>query len=143
MLKSKDSHTIVGGVQMAHILMEKLPSIFLVLFHREGVVHEVRSLRDSPLHLLPTPRKDAEKRLGEAAGVATVPQVPPRQPPMATPPRGTPSSVGAGLAQATPPGPSHSSTRKYVGCTQKEKKQSVFGNGSLIEVSPRHLPLYL
>ena len=109
MLKSKDSHTIVGGVQMAHILMEKLPSIFLVLFHREGVVHEVRALRDSPLRLLPTPRKDTGRSPGDPA---------PPGPPSLPPPRGgrglSSVAVGAGLASATPPGSSYSSTRKLV-----------------------------
>lgn len=88
MLKSQDYHTIVGGVQMAHILMEKLPDIFLIYFYREGVIHEIKALRDSPLK------------------VATPIKTPPSHhqlPPMTSP-------------HPTPPGPTHtpSSTRKYV-----------------------------
>ena len=98
MLKSHDYHTIVGGVQMAHILMEKLPEIFIVYFHREGVIHEVQALRNSPLKLLPTPRKETPP--SSSAGPA------PRQLPH------TPLSVAMG--QTTPSGSSHSSTRKYT-----------------------------
>lgn len=99
MLKSQSYHTIVGGVQMAHILMEKLPDIFIIYFHREGVIHEVKSLRDAPFNLVPTPRKEVVTP--PSAGHTPRQLPPPPLPPMATP-------------QTTPPGPSHSSTRKYV-----------------------------
>ena len=100
MLKSKDYQTIVGGVQMAHILMEKLPNIFLISFHREGVVHEVKALRSSPLRLIATPRKEIQSPLSSSSTA-----------PLKSPPT---ASVAAATAQTTPPGSTHSSTRKYV-----------------------------
>ena len=115
MLKSKDSYTIVGGVQMAHILMEKLPDIFLILFHREGVVYEVKALRDSPPKLLPTPRK---ADMGKSPLVSGSPLAPPTLPSSASSRRFFPgSSEGAtAMAQTTPPGPSHSSTTSTRKC---------------------------
>ena len=36
MMASQDVKVVVGAVQMAHILMDKLPDIFSVYFRREG-----------------------------------------------------------------------------------------------------------
>ena len=36
MMASQDVKVVVGAVQMAYTLMEKLPSIFSVYFRREG-----------------------------------------------------------------------------------------------------------
>ena len=36
MMASQDLKVVVGAVQMAHILMGKLPDIFSVYFRREG-----------------------------------------------------------------------------------------------------------
>ena len=58
MLKSQDYRTVVGALQMAHILMQKLPAIFSVYFHREGVMHHMKTLRDVPLKVLTTPKRD-------------------------------------------------------------------------------------
>lgn len=95
MLKSQDYHTTVGGVQMAHILMEKLPDIFLIYFYREGVIHEITALRDRPFKVLTTPTKEIK-----------------------TPPSHhqlSPMISSVTSSHATPPGPSHTpSTRKYV-----------------------------
>lgn len=49
MLKSNDYRIVVGAMQMAYILIEKLPEIFLVYFHREGVMHVMESLKNLPL----------------------------------------------------------------------------------------------
>ena len=77
---------------MAHILMDKLPNIFLIYFHREGVIHEIRALKDGPRKTLDTPKKDIVS------------------PPSVVPPPVPLSSQHV----ATPPGPSHTptSTRK-------------------------------
>ena len=99
MLKSHDCHMIVGGVQMAHILMEKLPDIFLIYFYREGVVHEVKLLRDGPFKLLATPQKED------------------KTPPLLHPtPCQLPPTTSSATVQTTPPGPSHThtSTRRHV-----------------------------
>lgn len=49
MLKSNDYRILVGAIQMANILIDKLPDIFVVYFHREGVMHVMESLKNLPL----------------------------------------------------------------------------------------------
>lgn len=44
MLASQDLRVVVAALQMAEILMQKLPNIFGVYFRREGVMHQVRWL---------------------------------------------------------------------------------------------------
>jgi len=44
MLGSTDQRILVGAIQMASILMEKLPDIFSVYFRREGVMHQFKKL---------------------------------------------------------------------------------------------------
>lgn len=44
MLASSDQRILVGTIQMALILIEKLPDIFTVYFKREGVTHQFRRL---------------------------------------------------------------------------------------------------
>ncbi|XP_035207810.1 E3 ubiquitin-protein ligase TRIP12-like isoform X3 [Stegodyphus dumicola] len=44
MLASQDLRVVVAALQMAEILMQKLPSTFGVYFRREGVMHQVRWL---------------------------------------------------------------------------------------------------
>jgi E3 ubiquitin-protein ligase TRIP12 len=43
-LASKDSHVLLPALQIAEILMEKLPETFSKMFIREGVVHAVDQL---------------------------------------------------------------------------------------------------
>ena len=49
MLKSQDYRIVVTAIQMANILILKLPEIFLVYFHREGVMHALELLKSLPL----------------------------------------------------------------------------------------------
>ena len=49
MLKSSDYRVVVGAIQMAVILVDKLPDIFITYFHREGVIHSMKTLKDIPL----------------------------------------------------------------------------------------------
>ena len=49
---------------MAEVLMHKLPAIFSQYFYREGVVHQLQSLRDIPLQMLATPKQEGVGRLG-------------------------------------------------------------------------------
>ena len=57
MLASPDLRIVVGAIQMANILMEKLPQVFCVYFRREGVMHQFKKLisedskSDSELHV--------------------------------------------------------------------------------------------
>ncbi|KAK8722446.1 hypothetical protein OTU49_012219 [Cherax quadricarinatus] len=46
MLSSHDLKIIVGAIQMAEILMSKLPEIFAIYFRREGVMHQIKRLCD-------------------------------------------------------------------------------------------------
>ena len=117
MLKSQDYHTIVGGVQMVHTLMDKLPDIFLIYFYREGVIHEIKALRDGPLKAMVTPRAEAKT---PPLAVATPPlPAPVMSSPAGTAPVGQPLQTtppGPSHIQTTPPGPSHTpnSTRRCV-----------------------------
>lgn len=54
-------------MQMAAILIQKLPDVFVVYFHREGVVHQLKNLRDNPLKGLATPKQE----------MTTPPSIPP------------------------------------------------------------------
>lgn len=44
MLASPDLRVVVGALQMAEILMQKMPDVFTVYFRREGVIHQIRKL---------------------------------------------------------------------------------------------------
>lgn len=44
MMASQDLKVVVGAMQMAHILMNKLPEVFSIFFRREGVMHQMRHL---------------------------------------------------------------------------------------------------
>lgn len=82
MLKAQDYRLVVGALQMAEVLLQKLPDIFTVYFHREGVMHQLRILKDNPLKTLATPTKHEPVPLPPAAttsaSVATSePQTPP------------------------------------------------------------------
>ncbi|CAF0896210.1 unnamed protein product, partial [Didymodactylos carnosus] len=46
MLASSDLKIVINALQMAEILMKKLPNIFSIYFHREGVVHQIEILID-------------------------------------------------------------------------------------------------
>ena len=58
MLQSQDYKIVVGALQMANVLIQKLPDTFLVYFHREGVMHHMKALRDIPLKMLATPKEE-------------------------------------------------------------------------------------
>ncbi|KAK7602929.1 hypothetical protein V9T40_006903 [Parthenolecanium corni] len=49
MMASQDLRIVVGALQMAEILMQKLPSVFEVHFTREGVIYQVQQLINMPL----------------------------------------------------------------------------------------------
>ena len=44
MLASSDYKIVISALQMAEILMQKLPQIFSIYFYREGVVHQIEIL---------------------------------------------------------------------------------------------------
>ncbi|KAG5322801.1 TRIPC ligase, partial [Pseudoatta argentina] len=57
MLASQDLRIVIGALQMASILMKRLPQLFGVHFHREGVLHQVRQLADPEVPLGVSPPK--------------------------------------------------------------------------------------
>ncbi|XP_047449557.1 E3 ubiquitin-protein ligase TRIP12 isoform X3 [Mugil cephalus] len=57
MLSSQDLKIVVGSLQMAEILMQKLPDVFSVYFRREGVMHQVKNLAESESFLVTSPPK--------------------------------------------------------------------------------------
>lgn len=56
MMASSDLKVVVGGVQMADILIQKLTDIFSVYFRREGVMHQMQKLSEIDPHAI-TPVK--------------------------------------------------------------------------------------
>ncbi|XP_066255069.1 E3 ubiquitin-protein ligase TRIP12 isoform X1 [Euwallacea similis] len=57
MMASSDLRIVVGALQMAEILMNKLPDEFGVHFRREGVLHQVNRLADPEVPLGDSPPK--------------------------------------------------------------------------------------
>ncbi|XP_065816385.1 E3 ubiquitin-protein ligase TRIP12 isoform X5 [Labrus bergylta] len=57
MLSSQDLKIVVGSLQMAEILMQKLPDVFSVYFRREGVMHQVKNLSEAESFLVTSPPK--------------------------------------------------------------------------------------
>lgn len=73
MLKAQDYRLVVGAMQMAEILLQKLPDIFNMYFHREGVMHQLQNLRDVPLRTLATPKQDPAATIVPPAPSTSVP----------------------------------------------------------------------
>lgn len=61
MLQSNDIRTLVNALQLAEILMQKLPHIFHISFRREGVMHKAWSLANGSF-LENSSQKGKEKR---------------------------------------------------------------------------------
>ncbi|CAN8190741.1 unnamed protein product [Coccothraustes coccothraustes] len=71
MLSSQDLKIVVGALQMAEILMQKLPDIFSVYFRREGVMHQVKNLAESEA-LLTSPPKVCTNGSGSLGTTTTI-----------------------------------------------------------------------
>ena len=71
MLASPDLRIVVGALQMAEILMQKMPDVFCVYFRREGVLHQIKKLinEDGFTENLPSPDKKVEPIPGPSTGV--------------------------------------------------------------------------
>lgn len=59
MMASNDLRIIVGAIQMAEILMQKLPEVFSVHFRREGVFHQIALLADPAIPICANPSPKA------------------------------------------------------------------------------------
>lgn len=55
MMASNDLRIVVGALQMAVILMQKLPDVFGVHFRREGVMHQINLLADPTIPICAVP----------------------------------------------------------------------------------------
>ncbi|PNF34561.1 E3 ubiquitin-protein ligase TRIP12 [Cryptotermes secundus] len=60
MMASQDLRIVVGALQMAEILMQKLPEVFGVHFRREGVMHQIKKLADPDVPLGISPPKSSD-----------------------------------------------------------------------------------
>ncbi|XP_055645246.1 E3 ubiquitin-protein ligase TRIP12 [Toxorhynchites rutilus septentrionalis] len=62
MMASNDLRIVVGALQMAEILMHKLPEVFGMHFRREGVMHQINQLTDPtiPICAAPSPKSGAQ-----------------------------------------------------------------------------------
>lgn len=60
MMASNDLRIVVGALQMAEILMQKLPEVFGIHFRREGVMHQINQLADPsvPICSAPSPKSN-------------------------------------------------------------------------------------
>ena len=60
MMASNDLRIVVGALQMAEILMTKLPEVFGTHFRREGVMHQINLLADpsNPICSAPSPKSN-------------------------------------------------------------------------------------
>uniref|UniRef100_H3ALV8 E3 ubiquitin-protein ligase n=1 Tax=Latimeria chalumnae TaxID=7897 RepID=H3ALV8_LATCH len=92
MLSSQDLKIVVGALQMAEILMQKLPNIFSVYFRREaeGVMHQVKNLAESEA-LLTSPPKACTSGTGSLGTTTTISTATPTTASNATPDLGSPS----------------------------------------------------
>ncbi|XP_073982784.1 E3 ubiquitin-protein ligase ctrip isoform X4 [Rhodnius prolixus] len=57
MMASQDLRIVVSALQIAEILMQKLPDLFSVHFTREGVIHEIKQLADPGVPIGASPSK--------------------------------------------------------------------------------------
>lgn len=63
MMASQDLRIVVGALQMAEILMQKLPEVFGVHFRREGVMHQIKKLADPDIPLGMSPPKSSDSSI--------------------------------------------------------------------------------
>lgn len=68
MLASENLRTVVGGMQMAEMSMQKLPQVFKTHFIRQGVMHQVKHLAEGSIQ---TPVKSSPSKSN--AGVEGLP----------------------------------------------------------------------
>lgn len=66
MMASSDLRIVVGALQMAEILMSKLPEVFGIHFRREGVMHQINQLADPNVPLGVSPPKSASSTRSDA-----------------------------------------------------------------------------
>ncbi|XP_064615750.1 E3 ubiquitin-protein ligase TRIP12-like [Liolophura sinensis] len=70
MMASHDLKVVVGAMQMADILMQKLPDVFSIYFRREGVMHQVKRLSETDPHSQ-TPAKAGSHSSGSSSSLSS------------------------------------------------------------------------
>lgn len=70
MMASNDLRIVVGALQMAEILMQKLPDVFGIHFRRDGVMHQIKLLTDPSIPICAN-LSPKSKDVGEASGPAS------------------------------------------------------------------------
>lgn len=73
MMASNDLRIVVGALQMAEILMQKLPEVFGVHFRREGVIHQINQLADPAVPICSAPSPKSNLLIGGASTSSNVP----------------------------------------------------------------------
>lgn len=70
MMASQDLKVVVGAIQMAEVLMQKLPDVFSIYFRREGVMHQIKKLSELEVQSASTPVKPTATSItpGSASG---------------------------------------------------------------------------
>lgn len=68
MLVSIDLRTVVNALQMADILMQKLPEYFHVHFRREGVMHKIHELATASVEKVSCDKTNEQVQVIGAAG---------------------------------------------------------------------------
>ncbi|XP_064639626.1 E3 ubiquitin-protein ligase TRIP12-like isoform X2 [Lineus longissimus] len=81
MMASQDLKVVVGAIQMAFILMEKLPEIFSVYFRREGVMHQIQRLSDPETTFI-SPNKDVQSSSSSKESLSSNNSSPEKKEPM-------------------------------------------------------------
>uniref|UniRef100_A0A182M584 E3 ubiquitin-protein ligase n=1 Tax=Anopheles culicifacies TaxID=139723 RepID=A0A182M584_9DIPT len=72
MMASNDMRIVVGAMQMADILMHKLPEVFGMHFRREGVMHQFKQLTDPSIPICAAPSPKSSGGTQSAPASATI-----------------------------------------------------------------------
>ncbi|XP_053658339.1 E3 ubiquitin-protein ligase TRIP12 [Anopheles marshallii] len=72
MMASNDMRIVVGAMQMADILMHKLPEVFGMHFRREGVMHQFKQLTDPSIPICAAPSPKSTGGTQSAPASATI-----------------------------------------------------------------------
>lgn len=74
MMASNDLRIVVGALQMAEILMQKLPDVFGIHFRRDGVMHQINLLADPSIPICANPSPKSKDAIGTSPPASSVPQ---------------------------------------------------------------------
>ncbi|KAJ6635983.1 E3 ubiquitin-protein ligase TRIP12 [Pseudolycoriella hygida] len=71
MMASNDLRIVVGALQMADILMQKLPEVFGIHFRRDGVMHQINLLADPAIPICANPSPKCKDIISQASPPAS------------------------------------------------------------------------